>query len=265
MEKLNNVDKRKLKTEPKFNVSLNEEQKEVVRLFYEYDINFILGDFGSGKSLVASYIALKSFRQKEFNKIFITRPMIDKGVGALPGEIEDKLAPWIYPIVQNLEECQGKPATEKMRSNGLIEIIPIEFAKGVTFIDSVVIVDEFQDMNYEDFRTILTRLGKRSKILFCGSLQQIDRKIGRNSCIYDVMRLQNSGIVGFKTLTSNHRNEVLTKVINYLENGRFEDRIHKDHVEKVFTSVDAIHTPFPQTSHKVSDIDRATAMEAIQS
>jgi phosphate starvation-inducible protein PhoH len=214
----NNMDGRLLKGEPKLNVNLNEEQKDFVRLFYEYDVNFVLGDFGTGKSLVAVHTALSAFRKKQFNNIWITRPMLKNQLGALPGEIEDKLSPYIFPIIQNLEVCQGKEQTDKMQKEGLIKIMPIEVAKGVTFMKSVVIVDEFQDMSYQDFRTILTRLGEGSKMIFCGSKQQIDKLIGKNSCIYDVMKLEQSNLVGFKTLTSNHRNPILTEIINYLEN-----------------------------------------------
>lgn len=213
-----NMDKRNLKLEPKLNVSLNDEQKEFVKLFYQYDVNFILGDFGTGKSLAAVHTALSSFRKKQFNNIWITRPMLKNQLGALPGEIEDKLSPYIFPIIQNLEVCQGKEITDKMQKEGLIKIMPIEVAKGITFMKSVVIVDEFQDMNYQDFRTILTRLGEGSKMIFCGSKQQVDKLIGKNSCITDVLKLEHSGLVGFTTLTSNHRNPILTKIINYLEN-----------------------------------------------
>ena len=218
MAKQLNTEKRVLKTEPKLKVDLNEEQKEFVELFYQYDVNFLLGDFGSGKSLAAVHTALKSFRKKQFDSIWITRPMLKNQLGALPGELEDKLEPYTFPIIQNLEVCQGKEMTDKMQKEGLIKVMPIEVAKGVTFIRSVVIVDEFQDMDYEDFRTILTRLGNGSKMIFCGSKQQIARQINKSSCIKDVMRLENSGLVGFKTLTANHRNPVLTEIIKYLEN-----------------------------------------------
>lgn len=217
MAKLTNTEKRGLKTEPKLKVDLNEEQKEFVEMFYQYDVNFLLGDFGSGKSLAAVHTALKAFRKKQFDQIWITRPMIKNQLGALPGELEDKLAPYTFPIVQNLEVCQGKEATDKMQKEGDIKIMPIEVAKGVTFIKSVVIIDEFQDMDYEDFRTIITRLGKGSKMIFCGSKEQIARQIGKASCINQALRLENSGLVGFKTLTANHRNPVLTEIIKYLE------------------------------------------------
>lgn len=213
-----NKEKRSLKNEPKFDVALNEEQKDVIRLFYEYDVCFVIGEYASGKTLSATYAALRAFRRKEFNKIWITRPMLKNELAALPGDINDKMAPYVFPITQNLEACQGKQFTTSMIEKGDIEIMPVSVAKGATFVDSVVIVDEIQDMDYDDFRTILTRLGKGSKMLLCGSLQQIDKRMKKTSCIYDVMRLQDSGLVGFKILTSNHRNEALTKIIEYLEN-----------------------------------------------
>lgn len=225
--KIPNKEKRSLKNEPKFNISLNDEQKQVIRDFYSYDVNFILGEFASGKTATATYAALSAFRKKEFNHIWITRPMLKNQLAALPGTLEEKMQPYTFPIVQNLEVCQGKEMTEKMLREGLIKIMPIEVAKGVTFMDSVVIIDEIQDTFYDDFRTILTRLGKGSKMIICGSLQQIDKRIGTKSCIHEIMKLKDSGLVGFNILKSNHRNEVLTKIIEYLEN-ESEDSKYKD-------------------------------------
>ena len=209
-----------MKTEPRLKVNLNEEQKEVVKAFYEYDVNFVLGDFGSGKSLAAVHTAITSFRKKQFNKIWITRPILKNNLATLPGNIEEKMFPYIFPILQNLDVCQGKQTTERQLKNGEIEIMPISVAKGVTFMDSVVIVDEFQDMDYQDFRTILTRLGKDSKIIFCGSTQQVDKSLNGHSCINDILKLEKSGLVGFTHLTANHRNSALTDIINYIENGK---------------------------------------------
>lgn len=131
--------------------------------------------------------------------------------------LEEKMSPYTFPITQNMEVCQGKEMTDKMLKEGLVKIMPIEVAKGCSFIDSVVIVDEYEDMTYADFRTILTRLSKGSKMIFCGSKEQIDKQIGKNSCIYDTMKLENSGLVGYITLKSNHRNPILTDIIEFLE------------------------------------------------
>ena len=93
-----NKDRRQIKTEPKLKVQLNEEQKNVVRLFYEHDVNFILGDFGTGKSLTAVYAAIAAFRKKQFNKIWITRPMLKNELAALPGTMEDKICHMLFFI-----------------------------------------------------------------------------------------------------------------------------------------------------------------------
>ncbi len=217
IEKKQNKEKRIPKTTPKLDVTLSEEQKKVAELFYQYDVSFIIGDFGSGKTLSAVHTALSYFNKRECNNIWITRPMLKNNLSALPGTLEEKMQPYTFPVIQNLEVCQGKEKTQKMLKDGIIKIMPIDVAKGVTFIDSVVVVDEFQDMDYIDFRTILTRLGKGSKMLFCGSKQQIDSKIGKNSCFFITEKLEESGLVGYVTLKSNHRNEILTKIIDYIE------------------------------------------------
>lgn len=207
----------KEKRETKLRVDLNDEQKDFVKMFYKYDVLFLHGDFGSGKSLAAVHTALTSYIKRMFGNIWITRPILRNNLNTLPGTLEEKMAPYVFPIIQNLEVCQGKELTDKMLKDGKVRIMPVDVAKGCSFLDSVVIVDEYQDMDYQDFRTMLTRLGKDSKIIFCGSKQQIDKQIGKNSCIFKTMKLEGSGLVGYKTLTSNHRNPILTDIINFLE------------------------------------------------
>jgi len=212
-----NKEKRVPKNTPKLKVELSEEQKEVVKLFYEYDVIFLHGDFGSGKTLSAVHTALTHYNKRQCNEIWLTRPMLKNQLAALPGTLEEKLAPYTFPLQQNLEVCQGKEITDKMLREGKIRIMPIEVAKGCSFMDSVVIVDEYQDMDYQDFRTILTRLNKGSKMIFCGSKQQIDKQINDKSCIFKTMKLEDSGLVGYITLKSNHRNPILTEIIEFLE------------------------------------------------
>lgn len=214
---LPNTEKRVPKSTPKLKVELSEEQKEVARLFYEYDVIFIHGDFGSGKTLSAIHTALTYFNKRQCNEIWIARPMLKNELAALPGTLEEKLAPYVFPLHQNMHVCQGKETTDKLIKDGIIKIMPVSVAKGCSFSESVVVVDEYQDMNYQDFRTMLTRLNKGSKMIFCGSKEQIDKQIANNSCIYKTMALENSGLVGYITLKSNHRNPILTDIINYLE------------------------------------------------
>lgn len=215
---MSNKDKRKLKNEPRFKLQLNKEQKQVVSDFYEYDVNFVHGDFGSGKTLVSCYIALSAFRKKQFNKIVIARPIVKNAVGYLPGDISEKLDPYVAPIVHNFNMLQAASTTDKMMEDKQIEILPVDFAKGITYTDSVVIIDEYEDLNYEDFRMMLSRLGKDSKLVFCGSKEQIHNSIGKKSCIFDTIKLKESNLVGYNTLKSNHRNPSITNILNYLEN-----------------------------------------------
>ena len=181
-------EKKVLKTEPKLNLQLDENQKQFMKGFYEKDIHFLVSDHSSGKTALACYAAINYFRKFKKEKIWITRPILKNNLGILPSGISEKMSPYIYPIIQNLQKIQGKETTDKMLANGQIEIIPIDVAKGLSFSNSVVIVDEFMDCIWEDFRTIATRISTESKIIFCGSQEQIDKQIGSKSCIYKLLK-----------------------------------------------------------------------------
>lgn len=213
-----NTEKRRLKTEPKLRVQLNEEQKYVSELLHQYDVVFVEGLWGSGKTLAAVASAVKEFRKKNFNEILITRPFIpDKGLGALPGEIQDKLIFENYPIISNFETVQGKEITNKMLKEGLIKIQYNGKVKGMTFCSSICIVDEAQDLTYTEFVELLTRLGTDSKIIFTLSKEQIHKSINSDSCYYTIKKLKHSNIVGWTELTANHRNENINKIIEFLK------------------------------------------------
>lgn len=217
MSSKDNVDKRRLKSEPRLNVQLDEIQKQVVRNYYEKDVNFVLGEAGTGKTLLACYIAISSFRKKEINNIIITRPAMRDNMGFLPGDIKDKMAPWVAPVVHNLEMCQGHQLTKQMMDDNQIQILPIDHTKGITYVKSCVIVDEAQDLNQEDFRMVLTRFGKDSKLIFCASETQIHKSMKSQSCIDKIIKLEKSGLVGYVTLENNHRNDVIPKILDYLQ------------------------------------------------
>ncbi len=217
-EKLSNKEKRIPKTEKKINITLNEEQKKVHEDFHNYDVNFIIGEAGSGKTQIAAVMALKSFCERKCNKIIITRPIVKDSLGFLPGNKDEKMRPWISPIMYCLEKVLNKEIIEKMLSEGDIEILPIDYIKGITYTNSVVIVDEFQDMKYSDFYMTLTRLGKDSKLIYTGSKQQIHPDMKVNSCIYKIEKtMQESKNVAFNILLTNHRHEVIFKIIEELE------------------------------------------------
>lgn len=214
--KKENTEKRVLKTEPKLNVTLNEEQKEVTRLIYQYDVVFVEGLWGTGKTLSSVATALKCFRKKEFDEIIITRPFIADKLGALPGGMLDKLYLEMQPILDNFNKCQTKTTTEKMLKDDLIKVQYNGKVKGNTFSKAICICDEATDLTTSEFTEMLTRLGKDSKIIFTLSKEQIHKSIGKDSCYYTIKKLRESNLVGWIELTENHRNPIITEITEYL-------------------------------------------------
>lgn len=213
-----NTEKRKLITDPKLKQDLNEEQKKVIENYYNYDVTFVEGLWGSGKTFACVAAAIKSFRKKEVDKIVITRPFIvDKGLGALPGEVNDKLLFEMQPIIDNFYTLQGKEETDKMMKEGTLAFQYNGKIKGMTLSSCVFIVDELQDATYTQFMELLTRLGKDSKMISTLSSEQIHSSIGDKSCYFKLKNLEYSGIVGWNVLSSNHRHDVINKIIDYLK------------------------------------------------
>lgn len=209
--------KRVLKTEIKFQLALTDEQKLVKATVYNQDVTFVLGDFGTGKTLVACQIALELLFKKHIERIIITRPIDFEATGYLKGTIEDKMALHIMPLKQNFYMAYGKEKIDQLFKDGIIQILPIDYMKGMTFTNACTIVDEFEDISYEDFKLILTRLGKDSKLMFTGSEEQTDKKLVATTCLRRIKKLKDSGLVGWHTLTVNHRNQDIVKILDYLE------------------------------------------------
>ena len=211
--------KRVQKNEIKYGVTLTEEQKLVKADVYKHDVNFILGDYGTGKTLCAAIIALDFLFRNDstIDKIIITRPINFDATGFIKGSMDDKMAFHIMPLKQNLYQAYDKTKIDNLFKDGTIQIIPIDYMKGMTFVNAITIVDEFEDINYHDFKLILTRLGKNSKLIFTGSEEQTDNL---ESCIKRIKCLEKSSLVGYNTLTINQRNEDIAKILNYLEDGK---------------------------------------------
>lgn len=208
-------EKRKPRTTPKLNIQLNEEQKEVKECVFANDVTLILGDYGSGKTLCATAIALDLFHKREVNKIIVARPFDFKATGFLTGGLDEKLQYHMLPIKHNFYQCYDPSKIDEYYKDSNIQILPIPYLRGVTFVNSVVVVDEIQEMSYEDFELILTRLGRGSKLIFTGSQEQ--NVLGKKSCIDRVMKLKDSDLVCFKELKQNHRNGIVPKILEFLK------------------------------------------------
>lgn len=209
------VQKRKPKTPIKFNVQLNEEQKQAKSLILDNPITLIKGMAGSGKTLVATQCALDMFFTKQVEKIVITRPTVSKEeIGFLPGDIREKMDPWLAPIYHNLYMLYSKEKIDKHIEAGDIEIVPFAFMRGRTFVDAFVIIDEAQNVTHTQMETVIGRLGKNSKMVICGDVAQIDLKDKKESGLSFLNRVEEQ-VKGFKiiTLEQNHRHEIVSPIL----------------------------------------------------
>ena len=213
-----NIEKKAPKGNVRFSLSLSEEQKQAKSEIRQHPFNFILGKAGSGKTLMAVQIALDSFFKREVNKIVITRPTVsNEDNGFLPGSLEEKMEPWLVPIRSNMRKVYNKPnILEKMEKDESIELVSLSHFRGRTFDNSIVIVDEFQNLTKQQLGMVLGRLGKNSKMILCGDGQQIDLKFTNDSAIHEVPKLKESSFVYTVTLKDNHRHESLDEVLRLL-------------------------------------------------
>jgi phosphate starvation-inducible PhoH-like protein len=134
---------RVIKNPIKFKIQLNEEQKLAKEEILNNTLTLLAGSAGSGKTLLAVQVALDGLIRRHYEKIIITRPTVSKEeIGFLPGDLREKMDPWIQPIYQNMYALYDKEKVEKLIEDGKIEIVPLAFMRGRTFLDSCIIVDE---------------------------------------------------------------------------------------------------------------------------
>jgi phosphate starvation-inducible PhoH-like protein len=214
--------KRKPKNPIKFNLVLNEEQKLAKALIVENPVVVLKGMAGSGKTLVAVQAALDMLFSREVDKIVITRPTVAKEeLGFLPGDLKEKMDPWLAPIYHNLYMLYGKEKVDKELEYGNIEIVPFAFMRGRTFVNSFVIVDEAQNVTHDQMETVLGRLGKGSKMVICGDLAQIDLKTKKDTGFSFLTRIEEQ-VKGFRVfaLLANHRHDIVSPILKVYQDFR---------------------------------------------
>ena len=161
----------------KFKIQLNDEQKQAKAEILENTITLLAGQAGSGKTLLACNVALDGLFRRMYDKVIITRPTVSKEeIGFLPGDLREKMDPWVQPIYQNMFLLYDKSKVERYIEKSEIEIVPVSFMRGRTFVNSIVIVDEAQNVTHDQMEMIVTRLGKGSKMIVCGDTHQVDLK-----------------------------------------------------------------------------------------
>ena len=216
------VQKKRPKRPIKFNVQLNDEQKEAKAKILQYPITVLKGMAGSGKTLVATQVALDLLFTKQIDKVVITRPTVSKeDIGFLPGNIKEKMDPWLAPIYHNLFMLYNKEKVQKLLDDETIEIVPFAFLRGRTFLNSLVIVDEAQNVTHNQMETVIGRLGKNSKMVICGDMAQIDLKDKRETGFSFLARIEEQ-VEGFAThsLQLNHRHTIVSPILQVYQTFR---------------------------------------------
>lgn len=203
----------------KFTISLSEEQKIAKSNILKHPFNFITGNAGSGKTLLACQIALDMFFSRQVNKIVITRPTVsNEDNGYLPGSLNEKMEPWLVPIRFNMRKVYNKPALlERMEKEEKIELVSLSHFRGRTFDNSVIIVDELQNLTKSQLKMVIGRIGKGSTMILTGDPRQVDLKFNNDSAIHEISRLRSSKYVFSVILEDNHRHEALAEVLKLLQ------------------------------------------------
>lgn len=203
----------------KFQLQLNEEQKSAKEMIMNNAITVLSGKAGSGKTLVACQVALDMLFKKSVTKIVITRPTVSKEeIGFLPGDLREKMDPWVQPIYSNFYQLYNREKIQSIIENGQVEIVPVAFMRGRTFLDSFVIVDEAQNCTNDQMEMIVSRLGIRSKMVVCGDTQQVDLKNKNESGFKFLLSIAKKiKDMDSMTLTTNHRHSIVDAVLDEYE------------------------------------------------
>jgi len=161
-------------------VPKTENQGELIKALKESSQVIVFGPAGTGKTYVTTTIAADLYTTKDIHRIIITRPMISVGkdIGILPGDLEEKVAPWALPVLDVLTKHLGKGAVETGIKNGNIETAPLALMRGRSFDNCFIICDEAQNITTHELKMLLTRVGEGSTIVLNGDIQQTDLKEG---------------------------------------------------------------------------------------
>ena len=206
---------RERKSEIKYNVTLNEEQKLAKQLIIDNQIVIVTGRAGSGKSLVCAQAALDFLMKKQCNHIYVTRATIEVGgsLGFLPGDLEDKFNPYLEAFQENLEKCYDKLKIQELVKNKRVLAYPIQFIRGKT-IDDVLVVEEAQNLTKTEMLAILTRLGKTGKIIINGDNEQKDIKESYTGLSYAIELSKKIEGIEWIKLKANHRSDLVGKILD---------------------------------------------------
>ncbi|MDI3534424.1 MAG: phosphate starvation-inducible protein PhoH [Thermosediminibacterales bacterium] len=189
-------------------------QKIYVDAIRDNDIVFGIGPAGTGKTYLAMAMAMSSLKNKEVNRIILTRPAVEAGekLGFLPGDLQEKVDPYLRPLYDALYDILGADSFQKHMERGMIEVAPLAYMRGRTLDDSFIILDEAQNTTSEQMKMFLTRLGFGSKAVITGDITQIDLPRGKFSGLEEVQSILKD-IKGIRFVYFNEKDVVRHKLV----------------------------------------------------
>ena len=199
-----------------------ENQQQLVEAFNKSDMVFAVGPAGTGKTYLSIALAVKALKEKTIKKIILSRPAVEAGekLGFLPGDMKDKIDPYLQPLYDALEDMLPQAKLQEMMEKHVIQIAPLAFMRGRTLSDAVVILDEAQNTTCAQIRMFLTRMGWNTKMIITGDMTQIDLPHEQRSGLKEALAIL-SGIegIGVVELTRKDivRHKLVTRIVNAYE------------------------------------------------
>lgn len=197
-------------------------QKRYTDAIAKNGFTFGIGPAGTGKTYLAMAMAIKAFKNNEVNRIILTRPAVEAGesLGFLPGDLQEKIDPYLRPLYDALYEILGADAYMKLKERGQIEVAPLAYMRGRTLDNSFIVLDEAQNTTNQQMKMFLTRLGYGSKAVITGDITQIDLPAGKKSGLKSIQSIL-QGIEGIEFCYFNRsdvvRHPLVQKVIDAFE------------------------------------------------
>lgn len=195
-------------------------QKNYIRSIVENDITFCFGPSGTGKTFLSAGVSSEHLIHNKTSQIVVTRPLVcaGKSLGSVPGEVEDKVKPYLKPMEENLRFFLGSERLKKYIDQEIIRFEPLELMRGASFHNAYMILDEAQNCTLEQIKMFITRIGQNSKVIINGDVKQTDLKggSGLKICVDRLMNIEGVGVCEFNN-SDIQRNSIIKSILVALE------------------------------------------------
>ena len=210
--------------------SRSENQQQLIEAYEKNDMVFAVGPAGTGKTYLSIALAVKALKEKAIKKIILSRPAVEAGekLGFLPGDMKDKIDPYLQPLYDALEDMIPAVKLQDMMEKHIIQIAPLAFMRGRTLSDAVVILDEAQNTTSQQIRMFLTRMGMNTKMIITGDLTQIDLPKEQRSGLKEALKILD-GVEGIGVVKLGQKDIVRHKLVTRIVNAY--DKYDKERAE----------------------------------